>query len=105
MVAIFCMNPERIVYNGHKRVHALNFQSIVLPNGLIGHLYGPVGRYILWHPIQVVWHKFLILELFSFFSQREGCTMHDARMLAVSGLYDDLKNFAFYPAGRAMCLW
>ena len=31
--------------------------------------------------------------------------MHDARMLAVSGLYDDLKNFAFYPAGRAICLW
>ena len=26
---------QRIVYNGHKRVHALKFQSIVLPNGLI----------------------------------------------------------------------
>ena len=33
---------QRIVYNGHKRVHALKFQSIVLPNGLIGHLYGPL---------------------------------------------------------------
>ena len=29
--------------------------------------------------------------------------MHDARMLAVSGLYDDLENFAFCPAGREMC--
>ena len=38
---------QRIVYNGHKRVHAFKFQSIVLPNGLIGHLYGPVGGYIL----------------------------------------------------------
>ena len=34
-------------YNGHKRVHALKFQSVALPNGLIGHLYGPVGRYML----------------------------------------------------------
>ena len=38
-------NNQRIVYNGHKRVHALKFQSLSLPNGLIGHLYGPVGKY------------------------------------------------------------
>ena len=38
-------NNQRIVYNGHKRVHALKFQSLALPNGLIGHLYGPVGKY------------------------------------------------------------
>ena len=38
---------QRIVYNGHKRVHALKFQSLALPNGLIGHLHGPVGRYML----------------------------------------------------------
>jgi len=30
---------QRIVYNGHKRVHALKFQSIVTPNGLIANLY------------------------------------------------------------------
>ena len=35
---------QRIVYNGHKRVHGLKFQSVALPNGLIGNLYGPVGR-------------------------------------------------------------
>ena len=35
---------QRVVYNGHKRVHALKFQSIALPNGLIGNLYGPVGK-------------------------------------------------------------
>ena len=34
---------QRIVYSEHKRVHS----SVVLPNGLIGHLYGPVGRYML----------------------------------------------------------
>ena len=38
---------QRIVYNGHKRVHALKFQSVALPNELIDHLYGPVGRYML----------------------------------------------------------
>ena len=27
---------QRIVYNGHKRVHSLKFQSVALPNGLIG---------------------------------------------------------------------
>ena len=31
------------VYNGHKRVHALKFQSVATPNGLIANLYGPVG--------------------------------------------------------------
>nr|XP_058949612.1 uncharacterized protein LOC131777344 [Pocillopora verrucosa] len=33
---------QRIVYNGHKRVHSLKFQSVALPNGLIGNMYGPV---------------------------------------------------------------
>lgn len=35
---------QRVVYNGHKRVHALKFQSLALPNGLIGNIYGPVGK-------------------------------------------------------------
>jgi hypothetical protein len=35
---------QRVVYNGHKRVHALKFQSVVAPNGLIANLYGPVGK-------------------------------------------------------------
>lgn len=34
---------QRTVYNGHKRVHGLKFQSVVLPNGLIGNLAGPWG--------------------------------------------------------------
>ncbi|RUA06629.1 MAG: hypothetical protein DSY43_01655 [Gammaproteobacteria bacterium] len=36
---------QRLVYNGHKRVHALKFQSLALPNGIIGNMYGPVGKY------------------------------------------------------------
>lgn len=38
---------QRIVYNGHKRVHALKLKSLSLPNGLIGNLYGPVGKVFL----------------------------------------------------------
>ena len=35
---------QRALYIGHKHVHALKFQSLALPNGLIGHLFGPVGK-------------------------------------------------------------
>lgn len=67
---------QRILYNGHKRVHALKFQSIALPNGLIGNLYGPVeGR------------------------------KHDAGMLVDSGLLHDLEQFAFNPAGQPLCVY
>ena len=31
---------QRVVYNGHKKVHSLKFQSIVIPNGLIANMYG-----------------------------------------------------------------
>ena len=37
-------NNQRIVYNTRKRLHALKFQSLALPNGIIGYLYGPVGK-------------------------------------------------------------
>ena len=33
---------QMIVYNGHKRQHALKYQSITTPNGMIANLYGPV---------------------------------------------------------------
>ena len=32
---------QRVMYNGHKRVHAMKFQSVVLPNGIIANLGGP----------------------------------------------------------------
>ena len=35
---------QKQVFNGHKRVHALKFQSVAIPNGLIANLYGPVGK-------------------------------------------------------------
>ena len=33
---------QRVMYNGHKKVHSIKFQSIATPNGLIANLYGPV---------------------------------------------------------------
>ena len=32
---------QRIWYSGHKRRHVMKFQSIMLPCGIIGHLFGP----------------------------------------------------------------
>lgn len=64
-------NGQRIAYNGHKRVHGLKFQSIALPNGLKGNIFGPVeGR------------------------------KHDAGMLADSGHRNDVGNLAFSLAGQ-----
>lgn len=38
-------NNQQECYNGHKRVHALKYQSVVTPNGLIANLFGPIeGR-------------------------------------------------------------
>ena len=34
---------HRIFFHWHKRVHVIKFQSVALPNGLTGHLYGPAG--------------------------------------------------------------
>ena len=36
---------QKVVYNGHKRVHSIKFQSVVIPNGLIANLAGPWGEY------------------------------------------------------------
>ena len=35
---------QRTVCNGHKRVHGFNYQSVVLSNGMIANMYGPVGN-------------------------------------------------------------
>ena len=61
---------QRVLYNGHRRIHAIKFQSVVAPNGLIANLYGPV----------------------------EG-KRHDSGMLAESGLLTDLQQHSFTPNG------
>ena len=69
-------NNQREVYNGHKRVHSLKFQGVVLPNGLIANLNGPYeGR------------------------------RHDATMLYESGLLRDLQAVAWTRDGRPLSLY
>ena len=43
---------QRVIYNGHKRVHGLKFQSVVAPNGLIANLY-----MVQLVSIQCVWYR------------------------------------------------
>ena len=33
---------QKCLYNGHKKVNAIKFQSIATPNGLVVNLFGPV---------------------------------------------------------------
>ena len=67
---------QRIVYNGHKRVHALKFQSVVAPNGLIANMFGPMeGR------------------------------RHDSGMLRESGLLDDLEIHSMDQFGHNLCIY
>ena len=42
----FVDGKQRIVYNGHKRVHALKFQFDAVPNRLIANMYGPVDMFL-----------------------------------------------------------
>ena len=43
-----CCRPiwfQEVMFNGHKRVHGMKWQSLTLPDGMIGSIYGPVeGR-------------------------------------------------------------
>ena len=48
---------QRIMYNGHKRIHSIKFQSVTLPNGLIANMFGPVGR----HKIKLVLMLMMLL--------------------------------------------
>lgn len=67
---------QRILYNGHKRVHGIKFQSVVAPNGLIASLFGPVeGR------------------------------RHDSGMLVDSGLLQELSHYSFAPDGTPLCVY
>ena len=67
---------QRVLYNGHKKVHAIKFQSVVTPNGLVANLFGPV----------------------------EG-KRHDSAMLARSGLLPLLTQHARAPNGSPLCIY
>ena len=73
-----CSRPrqdQRAIYNGHKKVHGIKFQSVTIPNGLIVNLFGPVeGR------------------------------RHDSAMLVMSNLLQHLNTYSHDPAGNVLCL-
>ncbi|KIJ29878.1 hypothetical protein M422DRAFT_268662 [Sphaerobolus stellatus SS14] len=31
-----------MAYNGHNRIHCLKYQAVVIPNGILANLYGPL---------------------------------------------------------------
>ena len=67
---------QRLLYSGHKRVHGLKFQIISTPNGLIANLFGPVeGR------------------------------KHDAGMLRMSGLLEQLERYMTGNHGEIYALY
>ena len=66
---------QRVMYNGHKRLHSIKFQSVVIPNGLIANLHGPF----------------------------EG-KRHDSTMLQETGVLRDLRRIAFYN-GDPLCVY
>ena len=67
---------QRAVYNGHKRVHAIKFQSLVTPNGVSANLFGPMeGR------------------------------RHDSAIVAMSGLLEQLEQHSVRPDGQPLCIY
>ena len=66
---------QRDVFNGHKRVRALKYQSVVAPNGLIANLFGPV----------------------------EG-KRYESRMLTMCGLLEKLQEHSYSSTGELLCL-
>ena len=66
---------QTVVYNKHKKVHPIKFQSMVTPNGTIANLYGLV----------------------------EGCRL-DSGMLAYSALLQQLEQHSYNLYQEPMCL-
>ena len=67
---------QRIMYNNHKKAHAIKFQPVVEPNVLIANLFGPVER-----------------------------RRHDSGMLGNSGLLRELQQHAHGPNGYILCIY
>lgn len=74
-----CCRPgefQRVLYNGHHRVHGVKYQSVTCPNGLIANFFGPVeGR------------------------------RHDSSLLAQSKLLEKLDEYSFDADGNPLCIY
>ena len=67
---------QRIIYNGHKKIRAIKFQSVIAPNGLIAVLDDPYeGR------------------------------KHNSGMLTDSGLFTRLKNISFDQCNQPLSVY
>ena len=72
---------QRVLYNGHKRVHTIKFQSIAAPNGLIANLFGPVeGTEVACYQNRDYLHicnvaRFLLTPLIYTFKDHQGCAL------------------------------
>lgn len=61
---------QRSYYSGYKRKHVIKYQSIILTNGLIGRLDGPIiGRR---HDAAVLYLSDVLCEMTTFFAKRDG---------------------------------
>ena len=67
---------QRVLYNGHKKIHAIKFQSVAALNGLIANLYGLV----------------------------EG-KRHDSSMLRMSDLLNQLQQYSYKRNGDILCIY
>ncbi|XP_078321381.1 uncharacterized protein LOC144621637 [Crassostrea virginica] len=67
---------QKLVYSGHKRVHGLKFQSVVILNGLIANMYGPIEA-----------------------------NRHDSAMLRISELLPKLEQRMTMPDGTVFSLY
>ena len=67
---------QKCLYNGHKKVHAIKFQSIAAPSGLVANLFGLV----------------------------EG-KRHDSGMSARSGVLNQLQRFSVDTNGNPLCIY
>ena len=67
---------QKEFYNGHKRTHAIKFQSLILPNGMIAHMYGPMAG-----------------------------NRHDAALLRESGILNQLNLLGNGPNGNPLCIF
>ena len=82
-VAIAIARPtrgQRLWYSGHKRRHMQEFQAIVVPYGLIVHLYGPVEGQR---------HDSSILRISGLMEQLEQMSLDGANPGDVFALYGD----------------
>ena len=67
---------KKFLYNGHKKVHAIEFQSVVSPNGLVANLYEPVDG-----------------------------KRHNSGILTMSALLDALQRYSVSPYGHTLCIY